>query len=130
MVEVETRILGRKIGEISNNRYPGTASRIRAESLGTFLRQTDDSLEPVLVDKSEVFGKPLVTYNAAKNTVDKTPGHFAIGIAIPGTNGKVFQAPGDTNEEGHVEEILGPDGTMIKIRKHNVPWGGYWEVIG
>lgn len=73
---------------------------------------------------------PLATVNNALIKIDTTPGQFQIGSPIPGTDGKIFQGLKDTNVEGTVKDILGPNGLMIKIRKHNVPWGGYWEVIG
>jgi len=81
--------------------------------------------EPIVINPP----LPVPSYNGGI-VIDKTPGQFHIGIALPGSNGKIFQGLGDTNVEGTEKTIVGPDGNLLKIRKHNVPWGGHWEVVG
>lgn len=71
---------------------------------------------------------PLATVNNGLiPQPDKTPGQTHVGTPVPYTNGTVFTAPGDTNPEGTIIDYA-IAGMTIKLRKHNVPFGGYWEV--
>lgn len=72
---------------------------------------------------------PLATINNGLiPQPDKTPGQTHVGNVVPYSNGMVFSAPGDTNVEG-TETTIVIAGMTIKLRKHNVPFGGYWEVV-
>ncbi len=57
------------------------------------------------------------------------PGTMVLGVLIPGTSGIYSALPGDTCKEGTTKTIPGPSGTLLTLRKHNTPWGGYWETV-
>lgn len=97
---------------------------VPADQTGTGMPSYEQSGPPVIGTI------PLAAVNNALNPPPNTaPGVMMIGERIAGTN--VYQAlKGDTMPEGATKTIPGPDGTPITVRKHNVPWGGYWEVVG